>query len=858
LPLFAVLLLAILLIHPAHESGAATLSVSVDGVGASTSKAGNLIDELGDGTQDFATSWLNNGSNATAWFTLDLGSEQLVDDVKLAPRANRSYTLDIYVGNTLSGGQVSGSPVATCTPTTGSTAVPTSLQSCAFSQTSGRYVTVKLASGSWLKFYGVEVWGGSSGGSGSSNIAPTAAFTATTYPGALIVDFDASSSSDPDGTITSYAWDFGDSNSATGVTSSHTYAAAGTYPVNLTVVDNESEPDDVSNNVTVSLEVGVSTKLPVTVNDVGASTSKAGNLIDELGDGTQDFATSWLNNGSNATAWFTLDLGSEQLVDDVKLAPRANRSYTLDIYVGNTLSGGQVSGSPVATCTPTTGSTAVPTSLQSCAFSQTSGRYVTVKLASGSWLKFYGVEVWGGGTNPPTIPNAPSALTAQAVSANRVDLGWTDNANNETGFKIERQEIVDGARTPVGPSSADPWPAEDWDDAANISDFDSDSGQDLSGAVWNPISDTLWVCRNGPGSSGSKFWVIADDGTGDYDVQYKNGNRGEWTGLGDAEGITFVDYDEELVYIITEGEERIKSYDVSVYGVVSIVRNYDTSAYLPKSGGLGAEGITFVPDNWLVLAGFVDADGNPYTSQNGMGGLMFVGHQNGGRIYVFDLNANADTFTFVGAFKTGFTETAGLEFDRSTGLLYIWHGSANDLEVTSLDSIVDGNERRLTQRGYFDLPGNANIEGLALPPAIDNLDWLFLTRDDGGADALRWFDQFDTGIQYDVLGWSEIAQVDSDIQAYSDTGVVANATYEYRVRAFNAQGDSDDSNIAQAQTPASRPAASGEPVLLAMRDGDVLSTGLGTRKFTTSEAYEGKRGLFVLTLVRIHDRRRFF
>jgi hypothetical protein len=442
-------------------------------------------------------------------------------------------------------------------------------------------------------------------------------------------------------------------------------------------------------------------------------------------------------------------------------------------------------------------------------------------------------------TAPPTIPNAPSALTAQVVSANRVDLGWTDNANNETGFKIERQEIVDGARTQVGPSSADPWPAENWDDAANISDFDSDSGQDLSGAVWNPISDTLWVCRNGPGSSGSKFWVIADDGTGDYDVQYKNGNRGEWTGLGDAEGITFVDYDEELVYIITEGEERIKSYDVSVYGVVSIVRNYDTSAYLPKSGGLGAEGITFVPDNWLVLAGFVDADGNPYTSQNGMGGLMFVGHQNGGRIYVFDLNVNADTFSFVGAFKTGFTETAGLEFDRSTGLLYIWHGTANDLEVTSLDSIVDGSERRLTQRGYFDLPGNANIEGLALPPGIDNLDWLFLTRDDGGADALRWFDQFDTGIQYDILGWSEIAQVDSDIQAYSDTSVVANTTYEYRVRAFNAQGDSDDSNVAQAQTPASRPAASGEPVLLAMRDGDVLSSGLGTRKFTTSQAHTG-------------------
>jgi titin len=35
-------------------------------------------------------------------------------------------------------------------------------------------------------------------------------------------------------------------------------------------------------------------------------------------------------------------------------------------------------------------------------------------------------------------PAAPSALTATAVSSNRVDLSWTDNAGNETGFLIER------------------------------------------------------------------------------------------------------------------------------------------------------------------------------------------------------------------------------------------------------------------------------------------------------------------------------------------------------------------------------------------------------------------------------------
>jgi PKD repeat protein/uncharacterized protein YgiM (DUF1202 family) len=49
--------------------------------------------------------------------------------------------------------------------------------------------------------------------------------------------FDGSSSSDPDGTIVSYGWDFGDGATGSGVNVSHSYAAAGNYNVTLTVTD---------------------------------------------------------------------------------------------------------------------------------------------------------------------------------------------------------------------------------------------------------------------------------------------------------------------------------------------------------------------------------------------------------------------------------------------------------------------------------------------------------------------------------------------------------------------------------------------------------------------------------------------
>ncbi len=66
------------------------------------------------------------------------------------------------------------------------------------------------------------------------------------------VTFDASGSSDSDGSIVSYDWDFGDGASGSGVSPSHSYAAAGTYTVTVTVTDDEDAQDSDSATVTVN------------------------------------------------------------------------------------------------------------------------------------------------------------------------------------------------------------------------------------------------------------------------------------------------------------------------------------------------------------------------------------------------------------------------------------------------------------------------------------------------------------------------------------------------------------------------------------------------------------------------------
>ncbi len=97
---------------------------------------------------------------------------------------------------------------------------------------------------------------------------PTAKFTASCSTANTSCSFDASGSSDPDGSICSYAWEFGDGATGSGKNTSRTYAVAGFYSVKLTVTDNAGK----SNVTRVMVKAG---DLPPTAAFTGRCTRGA-------------------------------------------------------------------------------------------------------------------------------------------------------------------------------------------------------------------------------------------------------------------------------------------------------------------------------------------------------------------------------------------------------------------------------------------------------------------------------------------------------------------------------------------------------------------------------------------------------
>jgi PKD repeat protein len=90
----------------------------------------------------------------------------------------------------------------------------------------------------------------------AQNIPPVAVASADVYSGKspLMVNFDSSASTDSDGTIVAYSWDFMDGSFSTEANPSHEFTVANRYLVTLTVTDDQGM--EASSSITITARKG--------------------------------------------------------------------------------------------------------------------------------------------------------------------------------------------------------------------------------------------------------------------------------------------------------------------------------------------------------------------------------------------------------------------------------------------------------------------------------------------------------------------------------------------------------------------------------------------------------------------------
>jgi PKD repeat protein len=148
------------------------------------------------------------------------------------------------------------------------------------------------------------------------------------------IRFNGSGSYDPDGSIANYTWDFGDGNSATGATPTHTYAQRGTYTVTLNVTDNEGATD--TNTTTATISSGSTREPDLTV--------KTNVTFDEDGKAIVNYTVTNIGSSKAGESTTCLYVDSTKLQPQSDLALKCKPAPTQSLPCPALKSGGSYSG----------------------------------------------------------------------------------------------------------------------------------------------------------------------------------------------------------------------------------------------------------------------------------------------------------------------------------------------------------------------------------------------------------------------------------------------------------------------------------------------------------------------------------
>lgn len=375
--------------------------------------------------------------------------------------------------------------------------------------------------------------------------------------------------------------------------------------------------------------------------------------------------------------------------------------------------------------------------------------------------------------NPLSVPEAPSNLAATFITDTQINLSWTDNSDDEVGFKLQRS--LDGISSWNTIYTAAP----------NETSYNhtglthsttyyyrifayNDVGNSNFSNVMSATTDTVAPSNLLGAVSGldvSLTWTYDVNSQNEFIVERSVYGSKVWSQIATIAAQT-TSYNDIGLSSATRYEYRVKAFNLSNQSEYSNIVDVTTSA---------------APDAPLEFVGFADNQNGyiefMWSDLTDETGYILERSSDGGSTWSELANIAADEFSY-----KDYTATPGVSYSY---------------RIKGYNAVGDGAYSSVLELGLPGVPdAPTNLTATTAGSTQINLTWTDNSNDEVG---------FKLQISLDQSTWNTIYTAQAGETSYSNTGLNSTTTYYYRVFAYNDIGNSDYSNIGDAKTFLSAP-----------------------------------------------------